>query len=385
MSIERFLEPRLVGPRFEGHAIPLEFLKDLAVLEEMIIEVAKAEFLKSNSGRKRSPRGFTDGVSFKLTGVEEGSARPVISLVIASTSLFGSDSQGYFEKARDSIVNAISAAEQNGPVSSFLPPETLSYFDRLGRSLRAGEAMEFARPGGAPARLTPQARRTLVLAAPNVQTITDEAERRGTVVDTNDTAHTFTIRLPSGQEIVAPLAREHRDVILDAQKEAPRGIRVAIRGIGQFNRAQKLINFESVEEVTPLEARDVPARLDELRLLKDGWLEGSGKAPEHEAMDRLAELFTMHYPDELPLPYTYPTEAGGIQLEWHIGAVAPEVEIDLSTMRGDWRVFDSARNIDEEARIDMATPEGWADLAQRIDVLAGHGQKTGGGALGGRA
>ena len=35
-----FLSPRLVGERFVGHAIPLELLKDLAVVEEMIIEVA---------------------------------------------------------------------------------------------------------------------------------------------------------------------------------------------------------------------------------------------------------------------------------------------------------------------------------------------------------
>jgi hypothetical protein len=41
MSTEPFLTPRLVGDRFEGHAIPLEVLKDFAVLEEMIVEVAK--------------------------------------------------------------------------------------------------------------------------------------------------------------------------------------------------------------------------------------------------------------------------------------------------------------------------------------------------------
>lgn len=41
-----FLCPRMVGPRFDGHAIPLELLKDLAVLEEMIIEIAKWCYLQ---------------------------------------------------------------------------------------------------------------------------------------------------------------------------------------------------------------------------------------------------------------------------------------------------------------------------------------------------
>ena len=84
MNTEPFLRPRLTGRRFEGHAIPLEFLKDLAVLEEMIVEVAKWRFLEKNPDRTRSPRGFTKGIELKLTGVEDGSAIAVISLVVAS-------------------------------------------------------------------------------------------------------------------------------------------------------------------------------------------------------------------------------------------------------------------------------------------------------------
>jgi len=38
-----FLRPELEGLRFQDHAIPLDFLKDLAVFEEFVISVAKAE------------------------------------------------------------------------------------------------------------------------------------------------------------------------------------------------------------------------------------------------------------------------------------------------------------------------------------------------------
>src|SRR3954454_9537551 len=113
---EPFLRPRLIGERFEGHSIPLEVLKDLAVLEEMVVEVAKSEFLKDHPQRRRSPRRLTDGITLKLTAVEEGSAVPVISLFIASISLFPPASQLYFERARDAVVNAIGAAERNQPI-----------------------------------------------------------------------------------------------------------------------------------------------------------------------------------------------------------------------------------------------------------------------------
>ena len=57
-----FLSPRLVGERFSGHAIPLEVLRDLAVLEEMLVETAKWEYLHEHPGRQRIPRGFTNEI-----------------------------------------------------------------------------------------------------------------------------------------------------------------------------------------------------------------------------------------------------------------------------------------------------------------------------------
>ena len=40
-QIIEFLTPRMVGRRFDEHAIPLELLKDLAVLGEILIKIAK--------------------------------------------------------------------------------------------------------------------------------------------------------------------------------------------------------------------------------------------------------------------------------------------------------------------------------------------------------
>jgi len=132
-GIPSYLRPRLVGERFAGHSIPLEFLKDLAVIEEMVIEVAKWRFRQAYPDRKRSPRGFTDGVSLRLSAVEDGSAVPVISLVMAGGTLFPPENQLYFVEARDAIVGAIAAAGSANPATilEHLPERTLSYFDRL--------------------------------------------------------------------------------------------------------------------------------------------------------------------------------------------------------------------------------------------------------------
>lgn len=244
MSEIEFLKPKLDGARFQDHAIPLDFLKDLAVFEEFVISVAKAEWLKDHEGRKRSPRGFMSGVSVKLKQVEDGSAIPVLAAIIASTT--GplpntiSPQQEYLERARTSIIQAVSAAETGGNPTDYLPAKSLAYFDRFGRGLRGGESISFNVDGLPATQLTQQTRRKLVLAVPGVQYITDDALSRGIVVDTNDADGSFTIRLANGQEVQGPLPQEHRDSILDAQKDAPNGARVAVHGIGRFNRSGKL-------------------------------------------------------------------------------------------------------------------------------------------------
>ena len=72
---------------------------------------------------------------------------------------------------------------------------------------------------------------------------------------------------------------------------------------------------ETAEHVNIRDPLDISARLDDLRLMKNGWLEGNGLAPPHEGLDWLSRAFDDHYPKNLPLPYLYPTEEGGVQAD----------------------------------------------------------------------
>jgi len=372
MTTRPFLRPRLTGARFEGHSIPLEFLKDLAVLEEMIVEVAKTEFLKDHPGRKRSPRGFTEGIEMKLTGLEDGSAIPVISLVVAATSLFPPDNQAYFERARDSVVNAIAAAEQNQSITDHLPEKTLSYFDRIGRSLRDGEAIEFTTSTrSTPAKLTKEIRRKLVLASSKVQELTEDTTIRGIVPEADQEKMTFDVQLIDGRRIPATVGAQHLDTIIDAFNGYRCGSRVFLQGIGRFNRNERLLSFDSIEHASILDPLDIPARLDELRTLKDGWLEGQGCAPSQEGLDWLSQAFGQHYPDELPLPHLYPTAEGGIRAEWSIGQNEITLEIDVGAHSGQWHRLDIDSDADETKTLKLDKPKDWKWLVDQVRQLTG--------------
>lgn len=144
MPVE-FMKPRLVGERFMGHFIPFEVLKNLAVLEDLVIEAAKWKYLEANHDRQLVPRGFTEGVALQLAEVRDGSAIPVILLTLMTTTPlipeFGTHLT-WFEQGREAIFATVSAAEEQSSDSGALPPHLLGYFDQLGRSLREGEALE---------------------------------------------------------------------------------------------------------------------------------------------------------------------------------------------------------------------------------------------------
>ncbi len=395
MSTQPLLCPRLTGARFEGHAIPLEFLKDLAALEEMIVEVAKSEFLKDHPYRQRVRSGFAKGIELKLTGIEEGSAVLAISLDTVPDLQFTRQDQTYFERALEVIAGIIRAAEQNQSATDYLPHKILRHFGKFGRSLRDDEAIEFAFPtDDAPARLTKESRQRLLASleadswvgeAPPSQAIeiehetaqtfpfkvlTEETLVRATVPEADQDDMTFEIQLPNAQKVEVPLPSQHLSTILEAFSGYKSNVRILLRGTGQFGGGRELLGFESVEHVSILDALDISAQLDDLRLMKNGWLEGEGLAPPHEGLDWLSRAFDKHYPENLPSPYLYPTEEGGVQAEWSFKQDEVSLRIDLGSHAGGWHALNMETDADASRTLNLDRAESWDWIGRQIQQMS---------------
>ena len=139
-----------------------------------------------------------------------------------------------------------------------------------------------------------------------------------------------------------------------------------IQGLGKLDRQGNLVRLEAIDEFVPLDSLDVPARLDEFRALKDGWLEGDGRAPDHAGLDWLSDSFERHYPDDMPLPYTYPTSEGGVEMEWSLGSQEISLEIDFQTHMGYWHDMDMTSSNDEDKDLDLDDASVWTWLAGEI-------------------
>lgn len=363
---QEFLRPRLVGRRFDEHTLPLDILKDFSALEEMLIEVAKRQYLAAHPERQRTPKGFTKGLELHLTAVEEGSAIPVIALAFAT--LFPSADADYFDQAKDQIVEAIAAAEQGQQPT--LPPELLRYFDRFGRGLHEGEAMEFSRSNGQTASLTPATRERL-LRASQAESWTEEATLKGRIPEVDQADHGFELELCNGIKLKAPLLEAHRKTVLDAHYSYRAGMLVSIKGVIQRDRADRPKCFELVEHVTPLDPLDIETRLEELAQLQDGWLDGKGLAPDRASLIRLAQTFDERFSTDLPLPYLYPTPEGGVQAEWTLGSWEISLEITLPNLAADYQAVHTATGDTREQTLLLAAEDGsgWTALNDALAQL----------------
>ena len=111
---------------------------------------------------------------------------------------------------------------------------------------------------------------------------------------------------------------------------------------------------------------DISAQIYDLRQLKDGWLEGQGKAHSKEGLDWLSQAFDKHYSGDLPLPYLYPTEPGGVQAEWSLGRNEITLEIDLAEHSGYFHALHMEDDTEKTLRLDLGSETCWIALKNLI-------------------
>ena len=371
MSEERFLRLRLSGSRFDGHAVPLEFLKKLAVLEEMIIEAAKWRFLEDNPDKHRLSRGFKKGIYLELKAVEQGSAVLEIELAGEQPLLSPLTGQSYWEIARDAIMNAIGAAAQEQSIVDILPDKVLDYFRKMGRNLlQEDERVEFGSPGNpATATLTKNVLQRLVAVSSAGRVTNQEVLIRGGIAEADQYKMTFEIRLNNGTKVEARMRRQHLDTVLEAFSRYQSGARVLLRGIGHSDQSGQILDITSVDHLRILKSLDVGLQLDGMRSMKAGWLEGAGLAPTNAGLDWLTGVFDRHFPENAPSPHLYPTETGGVQAEWSLGPNEVTFEVDLKTHRGEWHALNMETDAVSERTLNCDSNDDWGWLAAEIETM----------------
>lgn len=352
-----FFQPRFDGARFTEHTMPLDVARDLAAYETLIVELAKRLYLADNPERQRVPKGFGSDFHLHLERLDEGSARPLLAVVTAGTlALAGSSAadgswNDYFERARDLVTECVGAPLDQLPKE--FPRELLASFNHLGRSLREDETMEFPRKGEVTAKLTPDRRKKLVLAANEVYE--REIELVGTIGEADWTKSTFRLHTSDGSRIVVPMPESFH------AKARTYGGRhrhqVIVRGIGAhdaWDRLQKVVHAESLDIQEDFQ---LVAQFEELRVLEDGWYDGQGLSLREDRLDLVAARMIGHYPEVIPLPAIVPTPEGNLLFEWNAPG-DPTVDLCLADLTAQFHAFDPKMS-DLEQEFDLSQEKAW--------------------------
>lgn len=343
MPTSVFTAPQFIGERFNRHTLPVSVANDLLAYQSLLIEVAKHLYLQENPKRQRVPKGFADA-HLDISSLESGSVKTVLQLVPvaafaanAQLSLFNAASgeMHYFHKARDAIAECVAAPD--GTFPNKFPKKLLVHFNRIGRSLKNDETMVLdAPPGISAAKLTPERRRQLVLAA-GVHSYEKEIELSGYIAEADWDKSTIKLHLDDDCLVTVPVQKEFHDEVRASWGKQRN--RVFIRGVAIYDTRERPREILSVESIEVVRNYDISVIFEELEALQDGWFDGSGKAPDKSGLQQFAALMAAHFPESLPLPAIVPTPEGNLLLEWQ-GCGTPSVDVELATMQAYFHAFD---------------------------------------------
>lgn len=107
-------------------------------------------------------------------------------------------------------------------------------------------------------------------------------------------------------------------------------------------------------------------RIEELKRLKAGWLDGKGVALSHVGLDWLSIAWETYYPGDLPLPFLFPTPEGDVLAEWSQVPHAITLQIDLSQHSGAWHALNLETAKEETRTLNLNEVVAWSWLTTAI-------------------
>ena len=339
---------RYVGLRFNGKRLPLDVLADLPALRDLIVALAKQEFRQKNPDRKRVPQGFDKSIAFVLTDIKDGSAIPEFSLEneVAQQNLpnIGDKMGEIVERSYQNVAKIFDDASHN-IYPQALPQDAIRALSKLGSNIQESEKIEFQGTTGADGNvisLDTHRRKNILTRVRETYTI--EFESVGMLTGINTTLNTIQVETEEYGLLQLPLDRafmpaEQFDGNLHTLVEFSLSIALDAHDV-----LKAVEEVQSVDLVRPYD-EDVKRclqRLQALSTIEKGWLnENRGEQLVHLAGIRATQFIFMRA-DLADLFRIFPTEDGGISIEfdkddWSFAIeVAPDgsLEIDGSSESG---------------------------------------------------
>jgi len=335
MPKNEHIELRFTGGRFESHALPFSFFKELSTFEELLYEIGKKQFLDQNPDRQRVPRNFRRRFELVATNMKPGSVELTIQQAhLPQKQQTTLPDQTHILEAFHIVQNVIANPER---VDDTLTAPALTAFEKFGSSLTDDEAIVFINGSGKSSpTLTQEIRREILLRRTEDNVTTKNTVEVGRVVRADGPARTIDLDF-NGRKIALKLSKNQlQNLGIDIAELD--NVWVRVEGLGRFDQNERLLDIEDLMNIEKLESDDPIVQTLELQTLKDGWLDGEGRAPTNDVI-RIAMETIDTLPDDAPVPTVFPTGDGGILFEWLLDRWDISLEFDPDTQRASWHQY----------------------------------------------
>lgn len=105
-------------------------------------------------------------------------------------------------------------------------------------------------------------------------------------------------------------------------------------------------------------------QLTSLLDLENGWNGADSKAPNPDNIENIRKILAQYWLPDMPLPFVFPMENGGVNLEWFIGHAEHGLEIDFVTKTYLWEWWDTQSQEEYVESFDFDSPEIWDKIQQ---------------------
>jgi len=314
---------RYSGVRFEEHRLPMDMLADLPAFRDLVAAFAKQIWHKTHADRARLPKGFDKGLAFDLARIDHGSAMPALvwDHGVAQKELPGVSGElpQIVEQAYAELVSLFDAAA-NDEFPKALSSEFIRPLNKFGAALRDDERIEFWGSRGEKGNvvyLDSQVRKNLITKVRETYETRFEGTGLLVGIDAPADSSTATLRVRTYEyatiSIDVPRDRIKAEFDGHIDNAVQFELTVELSSEDQFRGVVAVHDIELVE--FPEGWEKFSERMTEIGKLRDRWLDGKGKAISAVAVGA-ALACVLSRPMLGPLVKAFPTEAGGVLLEF---------------------------------------------------------------------
>ena len=375
MPNDFFLQLRLVGNRFSDHSIPFNALSGIVRFKDLVVEASRLEYLKHRKDRERVPTGFSRSLELKLTSIKAGSAQLAIGMTSSGNLPLIPDQESYYSLGRDRLIQTIQrAGSSEDAQGAEVSEKMLQHFDKIAASIEDNEAIFLVDPtcdadSNGSAKFTKKVATRLRSATTRNRDTIKNVDIYGSIFEFNQEGNTIRIQVDDGSKVKAPIPSEFLDTSLELFNGYRKGLKACFQGVGRINQAGTILEIKSIMDVSVVRHPQVVHQLNNLRELRDGWLDGEGIAPSHDGITWLESKLNTHFPDDLPPPYLYPTVTGGIQLEWSLESTEVSIEVNLESHSGVWHELNLSSDQDFEKELSLEEAHDWEWITHHMNGL----------------